>query len=55
MTGTTDAWDAARRINQWVYNNLEKALVDSVSALDALHARKGECQSHTYLFAALAR
>ncbi len=55
VTGTTDAWDAARRINQWVYNNLEKALVDSVSALDALHARKGECQSHTYLFAALAR
>jgi hypothetical protein len=38
-----------------VYNNLEKELVDTVTALDALHERRGECQSHTYLYTALAR
>lgn len=52
---TTDAWEASRKINQWVFNNLEKVLVDSASALNALKTRKGECQSHTYLFTALAR
>ena len=52
---TKDAWKAAQKINLWVYSNLEKELVDSVSALHALQARKGECQSHTYLFTALAR
>ena len=52
---TKDAWKASRQINLWVYSNLEKELVDSVSALNALRTRKGECQSHTYLFTALAR
>jgi len=52
---TKDAWRAAQTINLWVYSNLEKELVDSVSALNALRTRKGECQSHTYLFTALAR
>ncbi|PIQ95662.1 MAG: hypothetical protein COV67_13740 [Nitrospinae bacterium CG11_big_fil_rev_8_21_14_0_20_56_8] len=50
-----DAWAAALKINRWVYENLEKVLVDSVTALDALKNRRGECQSHTYLFTALAR
>ncbi|QPJ64967.1 MAG: transglutaminase domain-containing protein [Candidatus Nitrohelix vancouverensis] len=49
------AWEAAQAINAWVYNNLEKTLSDSASALDALRTRKGECQSHTYLFTAIAR
>lgn len=52
---TKDAWKAARKINLWVYRNLEKELVDSASALNALKERRGECQSHTYLFTALAR
>ena len=51
----TDAWRAALRINRWVYKNMEKVLVDAFTALDALHDRKGECQSHTNLFTALAR
>ena len=34
---------------------MEKALVDTVTAVDALRERRGECQSHTYLFTALAR
>lgn len=50
-----DAWKAAKRISTWVFDNLEKELVDSLTALDALHDRRGECQSHTNLFTALTR
>jgi len=53
--GQKDAWKAAKRISTWVYDNLDKVLVDSFTALDALHDRRGECQSHTNLFTALAR
>ena len=53
--GETDAWRATLKINDWVYKNMEKVLVDSFTALDALNDRKGECQSHTNLFTALAR
>ncbi len=52
---TENAWQVALDINRWVNINLEKELVDTVTALDALHERRGECQSHTYLFTALAR
>ncbi len=51
----TDVWKASRKINQWVYENLEKEFVDSFTALDVLFTRKGECQSHTNLFTAFAR
>ena len=51
----TDAWRAALKINHWVYENMEKVLVDAFTALDALKDRKGECQSHTNLFTAIAR
>jgi transglutaminase-like putative cysteine protease len=50
-----NVWEIAKEINSWVYLNLEKDLVDTVTALDALHERRGECQSHTFLFTALAR
>ena len=50
-----DAWKAAKLISTWVYDNLDKVLVDSFTALDALHDRRGECQSHTNLFTALAQ
>lgn len=52
---TTDAWKLALRINRWVFRNLEKSLVDTVTALDALNERRGECQSHTFLYTAIAR
>ena len=51
----TDSWRLAKIINRWVYDNIDKALLDTVSAVDALREKRGECQSHTYLFAALAR
>ena len=53
--GEKNSWKAAQRINRWVYDNVEKDLVDSFSAVDVLLSRKGECQSHTNLFTALAR
>lgn len=55
VKGKKDAWEAALSINQWVYKNLEKVLVDTVTALETLRERRGECQSHTNLFVALAR
>jgi len=50
-----DAWAASKMINQWVFKNLAKEFVDSFTAVDVLLVRKGECQSHTNLFVALAR
>jgi len=55
VADSSDVWQVAKDINRWVYRNLAKELVDTVTALDALHERRGECQSHTYLFTALAR
>ncbi|MBF0170150.1 MAG: transglutaminase domain-containing protein [Nitrospinae bacterium] len=50
-----DGWGAALAINRWVNENIKKELVDSFTALDVLRVKKGECQAHTNLFAALAR
>ncbi len=55
VEGEKDAWQAAKLISTWVFDNLDKVLVDSFTALDALQDRRGECQSHTNLFTALAR
>jgi len=55
VEGKMNAWSAAKIINMWVYDNMEKTLVDSFTALHALKERKGECQSHANLFTAIAR
>lgn len=48
--------EAARKINDWVYKNLEKTPTISVpNALDVLESRKGDCNEHATLFTALAR
>jgi transglutaminase superfamily protein len=39
----------------WLAKNIRKEPVDAFSALDVLDARRGECQGHAYLYAALAR
>lgn len=39
----------------WVEKNIRKEPVDAFSALDVLDAKRGECQGHAYLYAALAR
>lgn len=53
--GEINSWRAAQSISAWVYRSLDKVLVDTFTAMDALREMKGECQSHTNLFAALAR
>lgn len=46
----------AARINQWVYDSLEKVITISVpSAVQVLRTRRGDCNEHTQLFVALAR
>lgn len=51
-----DPRDRARRIHDWVYENLEKVPVMSIpSALEVLESRKGDCNEHTVLYTALAR
>lgn len=55
VKGEGDAWRAAVKINRWVHGNVEKKYVDTFSAVATLKSLEGECQSHTNLFAALAR
>ncbi len=50
------ALEAARRLAGWVEENLEKDLVPGVpSALEVLKTRRGDCNEHSTLFAALSR
>jgi len=52
----TNSVEAARKINDWVYNYLEKTPTVSIpNALDVLKTRKGDCNEHATLFAALTR
>lgn len=54
--GAGTPWEKALRIYAWVYENLEKTSVLSIpTALEVLSTRKGDCNEHTVLFAALAR
>jgi hypothetical protein len=43
------------RLIAWMDANIAKEAVDAFSAADVLRARRGECQGHSYLFAAFAR
>lgn len=52
----SDPVKAASKINTWVYKNLEKeGTVSLPNALDVLKMKKGDCNEHSALFAALAR
>ena len=42
-------------ILRWLDAHIRKESVDGFSALDVLSSRRGECQGHSYLYAALAR
>lgn len=51
-----DALAAAQAIAQWVYDNLKKKpLISMTSAKEVLMIRQGDCNEHAALFAALAR
>ncbi|MCX5770839.1 MAG: transglutaminase-like domain-containing protein, partial [Candidatus Hydrogenedentes bacterium] len=54
--GETDAWRKARKIHDWVFENIEKVPVFSIpSALETLETREGDCNEHAVLYTALAR
>ncbi len=56
LRGTADAREAARKLNSWIYESLDKKPVVSIpSALEVLKQRVGDCNEHTTLFTALAR
>lgn len=51
----TNSFLAVSKLVHWVSDYIEDALVDSFSAVDALHSKRGECQAHAHLYAALGR
>jgi len=52
----TDPAFVAARLNAWVYSALRKEITPSVpSAIEVLHAGKGDCNEHTVLYVAMAR
>ncbi len=53
---STEPLEALQRLNRWVYANIEKIPVISIpSALQVLQIRKGDCNEHAVLLAALVR
>jgi hypothetical protein len=51
-----NSWEAAKKINRWVYDNIEKQFTpDFSNALQTLHTRRGDCGEHSVLTVALMR
>jgi hypothetical protein len=51
-----DAWTVAKKVNQWVFKNLEKDYgTSSDAASDVLKLKKGDCTEHSLLEVALLR
>jgi hypothetical protein len=56
LSGEKGAGEAAKKLNEWVYEALVKKPVVSIpSALEVLKTREGDCNEHTALYVALAR
>lgn len=56
VEGLVDPWEKTQAILKWVHTVLEKSpTVSFPSALDVLESRKGDCNEHAVLFAALCR
>ncbi len=53
--GKESATDKIDAVLAWLERNIRKEPVDTFSALDVLDAKRGECQGHSYLYAALMR
>ena len=51
-----DSYEAACRIQKWVYKNVDKVGLAAMSnALEVLRTKKGDCSEHSVLFVALCR
>ena len=56
LAGEVDAQRAARHLEDWVYDYVEKVPTISVpNALQVIDTARGDCNEHAVLFAALAR
>ena len=56
VAGAADPWTRARRLNDWLYQNIDKrAVLGLPSALEVLETRAGDCNEHAVLYTALAR
>ena len=55
VAGANTPQERVRALVTWVSREVEDDVEESVSALEVLHRRKGECQAHTLLYTALAR
>ena len=54
--GSSDSWEAARRISSWVDGAVENSPTVSLpSAVDVMDNLRGDCNEHTILMVALAR
>ena len=53
---TTDSWQAAKKIQAWVYRTVKKRYLAALSnALGVLKKKAGDCSEHAVLFVALCR
>ena len=51
-----NSWEAAKKINNWVYDNIEKQFTpDFSNALQTLQTKRGDCGEHSALTVALLR
>src|SRR5215212_1882201 len=50
-----DAWSVARKLADWIHQNLEWKLVSSASAGQTLATREADCSEFSALFVAMAR
>ncbi len=56
VAGQSSSWAKSLAINRWVNKNLDKQMTVSLpSAVAVLQSRRGDCNEHATLFAALAR
>ncbi len=55
VKGATTPVEKIERLVRWVSTEVKDEAVDSFSAVEVLHTRKGECQAHAMLYAAVAR
>lgn len=54
--GEKNPWEAAKKINNWLFSKIKKVPVASFpSSIQALTSGEGDCNEHTFLFVALAR
>ena len=55
VAGANTPQERVQALVTWVSHEVKDDVEESVSALEVLHQRRGECQAHTLLYTALAR